>query len=130
AHASAARALPETRLAAIAETDPERLAQVADRYVCKGYTDYREMLQDPEVDAVVVALPHWLHREATEDSLNAGRHVLLEKPMAMNVAECDAMISAARASGKTLMVAHSQHFFPVNVEARRILRDGGIGTPV
>jgi predicted dehydrogenase len=94
---------------------------------CKGYLDYREMLQDPAVDAVVVAVPNWLHREVTVESLAAGKHVLVEKPMASTVAECDAMIAAAEAAGKTLMVGHSQHFFPVNIEARRIFRSGGIG---
>jgi predicted dehydrogenase len=130
AHASAALALPETRLTAIAEIDPERLSRATERFGCRGYADYREMLADPEVEAVVIGLPHWLHREAAVESLNAGRHVLLEKPMAMNVAECDAMIAAAKASGKTLMVAHSQHFFPVNQEAKRIIESGGIGSVV
>ena len=130
AHGAAAAAVPETRLVAIAEVDPERLAQVTQRFECKGYGDYHELLADPEIDAVIIALPHWLHREVTVDSLNAGKHVLLEKPMAMNVAECDAMIAAAKASGKSLMVAHSQHFFPVNIEARRIIADGDLGTLV
>src|SRR5256885_1095122 len=87
AHANAALALPETRLAGIADVDPARLAQATERYGCRGYGDYREMLADPGIDAVVVGLPHWLHREATVESLTAGKHVLLEKPMAMSVAE-------------------------------------------
>jgi predicted dehydrogenase len=130
AHALSAAALPETRLAGIAEIDPERLAKVTETYGCRGYADYRELLADPEVEAAVVGLPHWLHRDVTIDCLKAGRHVLLEKPMAMNVAECDAMIEAARASGKTLMVAHSQHFFPVNIAARELIRSGEIGSVV
>ncbi|HTE20759.1 MAG TPA: Gfo/Idh/MocA family oxidoreductase [Armatimonadota bacterium] len=130
AHASAAVALPETRLAAVAEVDAERLERATATYGCKGYADYREMLADPEVEAVVVGLPHWLHHEVTVTSLDAGRHVLLEKPMGMSVAECDAMVEAAERSGKTLMVAHSQHFFPVNLAAKRLLEEGGIGTPV
>lgn len=127
AHAGAAAALPETRVAAIADIDPERLKAATEKWGGRPYADYREMLQDREVDAVVVGLPHWLHREATIDSLNAGRHVLLEKPMAMTTAECDAMIAAAETSGKTLMVAHSQHYFPANIEMRRRLQAGEIG---
>ena len=130
AHASSAAALPETRLVAIAEIDGERLAAATAKYGCRGYADYQEMLQDPEIDAVVVGLPHFLHREVTINSLNAGRHVLLEKPMAMDSAECDAMIQAADASGKVLMVAHSQQFFPSNQELSRLLRDGAIGNLV
>ncbi len=130
AHASAATALPQTRLAAIAEVDPERLAQQTERWGCKGYADYREMLQDPEVQAVIICLPHFLHKDVTVDCLQAGRHVLLEKPMAMTTEECDAMIAARDAAGKVLMVAHTHHFFPVNLKARRIIQDGGIGNLV
>jgi predicted dehydrogenase len=130
AHAMAARALPETRLIALAETDPERLATGKERFECKGYLDYRELLADSDVDAVAIALPHWLHLESTVAALQAGKHVLIEKPMAMSVEECDRMIAASQESGKTLMVAHSQHFFPVNLVARQLLADGAIGTPV
>jgi len=127
AHATAVLALPETRLAAIAEVDEGRLGQAVQTYGCKGCADYREMLQDPGVEAVIIGLPHWLHREVTVDCLNAGKHVLLEKPMAMTVAECDEMLAAAKTAGKKLMVAHSQHFFPVNIAAREFIRQGGIG---
>src|SRR5205823_1190150 len=120
----------ETRLVAIADVDEERLGQAVAKYGGKGYADYRQMLADPEIQAVIVGLPHWLHRESTVESLNAGKHVLLEKPMAMTVAECDEMLAAQRASGKKLMVAHSQQFFQVNIAARQYLREGGIGTVV
>src|SRR5262249_36728304 len=56
-----------------------------------------------------------------------GKHVLIEKPMAMTVAECDAMIAAAERTGKTLMVAHSQHFFPVNEKVRALIAEGDVG---
>src|SRR5262249_54060837 len=115
---------------AIADVDAERLAKATERYGCPGYADYREMLQDPRVEAVVVGLPHFLHKEVTIAALNAGRHVLLEKPMAMDTAECEAMIQAARAAGKVRMVAHSQQFFPANQEMKRRLRDGAIGNLV
>jgi phthalate 4,5-cis-dihydrodiol dehydrogenase len=127
AHASSAQALKSTRLAAIAETDPERLAGCLERYGCAGFPEYEELLADPDVDAVVIALPHWLHCEATLRSLAAGKHVLLEKPMAMTTVECDAMLSAAREAGLRLMVAHSQQFFPVNLAARDAIRAGEIG---
>lgn len=130
AHASSVLALPEARLAGIADVDAARLAQATERYGCRGYDGYREMLADPQVDAVIIGLPHWLHRDATVDSLGAGKHVLLEKPMGMNVAECDAMVAAAERSGRTLMVAHSQHFFPVNLAARELIRNGEIGNLV
>lgn len=130
AHATAAQSLPETRLVSVSDVAPERVAAAQERYGCRGHLDYRDQLADAEVDAVVVGLPHWLHREVTIAALDAGKHVLLEKPMAMDVSECDAMIAAARSSGRTLMVGHSQHFFPVNLEAKRVLASGAVGSVV
>lgn len=130
AHATAALALPETRLAAIADVDESRVAAATQAYDCIGYLGYEALLDDPDVDAVVIGLPHFLHREVTERSLQAGKHVLLEKPMAMTVEECDAMLAAADAAGKSLMVAHSQHYFPQNLAARELIRNGDLGTLV
>ena len=130
AHATAALALPETELIAISDVDEARLSQATGKYGGKGYPDYHAMLAESRVDAVVIGLPHGLHRDVMFVCLWAGLLVLLVLSMAMNVAECDAMIAAAEASGKTLMVAHSQHFFPVNVAARQLIADGGIGNLV
>ena len=127
AHANGINALADTRLAGIAEPNEERRMAAAERHACSGCGDYRELLDDPQVDAVVIALPHQLHRDVTLDCLHAGKHVLLEKPMAMTVAECDEMIRARDEAGVRMMVGHSQHFFPVNMAARRIIQDGGIG---
>jgi phthalate 4,5-cis-dihydrodiol dehydrogenase len=127
AHARAAASLPQTRLAAVAEPDEERRAAFGARYGGTPFADTHEMLECPDVDAVVVALPHWLHAEVSCAALEAGKHVLLEKPMAMTVAECDAMIAAARRTGRKLMVGHSQHFFPVNQAAKALLDSGELG---
>lgn len=127
AHAAAAAALPETRLAAIAEVDDARRAVVTEKWGCPGYADYRELLQSPEVDAVVIALPHWLHREVAVACLEAGKHLLVEKPLAMTVEECDAILEAAQRTGRTLSVAHMHRYFPVNAEARRLIAGGEIG---
>ena len=67
---------------------------------------------DPEVDAVYVATPVRLHAEQTIAAAEAGKHVLCEKPMAMNVAECDRMIAACRAHGVRLGIAYYRHFYP------------------
>ncbi len=130
AHAVAARALRATHLAAVAEVDPERRVKAEQEYECRGYANYDALLQDPAVQAVVIGLPHFLHLPAAVASLRAGKHVLIEKPMAMTVDECDAILSAARTTGATLMIGHSQHFFPANQAAQKLLADGGIGRPV
>ena len=123
-------ALAGVRLTGCADVDPARLARFTERYPCPGFTSYEELIARPDVDAVVVALPHFLHCDATIAALQAGKHVLLEKPMAMTVAECDAMIAAADRTGKQLMVGHSQHFFPVNQAARALIAGGAIGRVV
>src|SRR4051812_888336 len=94
AHARAASALGETRLAAIAEVDAARGEGAATLYDCPIYPDAAALLDDPGVDAVVVALPHWLHCDVRVAALCPEKHVLVEKPMAMTVAECDEMITA------------------------------------
>ncbi|MCC2672686.1 MAG: gfo/Idh/MocA family oxidoreductase [Armatimonadetes bacterium] len=130
AHATAALALPGTRLVAVADVDETRAAAASQQYGCKGLVGYEALLEEAGVDAVVVALPHFLHEDVTVAALAAGKHVLLEKPMAMTVPECDAMVATAEAAGKTLMVAHSQHFFPHNLVARDVIRNGDLGNLV
>lgn len=130
AHATAAAALPETRLSGVAEVDEERLRVSMERYGCPGWADYHDLLRDPNTDAVMIGLPHWLHLEATMAALEAGKHVLIEKPMAMSVAECDQILSASHATGKTVMVAHIHQFFPENIAARDMVTRGEIGNVV
>ena len=130
AHARTARALPSTRLAAICDIDEERVQEAVGRFGGTPYTDYQDLLQDPAVDAVSVCLPHWLHADTTVAAAEAGKHILVEKPMAMTVPECDRMIAAADANGVTLAIAHTHHFFPVNLEVKRIVAAGEIGDVV
>jgi predicted dehydrogenase len=130
AHAATAQALAGTRLAGIAEVDAERRARIGERFGCPTFADAAGLLADPGVDAVVIALPHWLHCEVALQALAAGRHVLLEKPMAMTVAECDRIIVAGRAAQRVVMVGHHHHYVPVNREAQRLIRAGEIGNLV
>ena len=130
AHATCANALPGLRLAAIADLDEERVNAAIERYGGAAYSDYHGLLADPAVDAVVIGLPHWLHAETAVAAAEAGKHVLIEKPMAMTVTECDAIIAAAEKAGVTLMVAHTHHFFPVNREVKRLLQSGELGEVV
>lgn len=130
AHARAAQALPETILAGIAEIDPARREQLTTQYDCPIFPDADSLLAAQGVDAVVIALPHWVHCDAALASFAAGKHVLLEKPMAMTVAECDRMIAAAQAAGRAMMIGHHHHFVPVNVETRRRIQAGEIGRVV
>jgi predicted dehydrogenase len=93
------------------------------------YTDWRDLLDDEDVDAVSVLLPHHLHREVAVAAAEAGKHVLTEKPMATSLAEADDMIAAAEAAGVVLMVGQILRFRPANIRARELIRDGAIGEP-
>ncbi|MDX2033216.1 MAG: Gfo/Idh/MocA family oxidoreductase [Blastocatellia bacterium] len=96
----------------------------------RWYADWRELLADDEIDAVYVATPVSLHAEQTIAAAEAGKHVLCEKPMAMDVDECDRMIAACRANGVALSIAYYRRFYPVLHRVRELLASGEIGRPV
>jgi len=94
------------------------------------HATYEALAADPDVDVVYVASPHSRHAADAILFLDAGKHVLCEKPMAMNEREVVAMIDAARRNGRFLMEAILTRFTPAHVEVRRLLADGAIGTPL
>jgi UDP-N-acetylglucosamine 3-dehydrogenase len=112
AHADATRELREqVELVAIAELRAERIKEVAEAYgVKKVYSDYLELLKDPEIAAVIICLPNHLHHPVCLEAARAGKHILVEKPMCMNLAEADEMISEANKHEITLMVGQSRRF--------------------
>lgn len=96
----------------------------------RWYSDWRELPSDPDVDAVYVATPVHLHAEQTIAAAEAGKHVLCEKPMALNVAECDRMIAACRANNVKLGVAYYRHFYPAVRRVKELVNSGELGVPV
>lgn len=112
---------------AVADTAPGKAQRLADAYGLRAYVDYREMIERERPDAAIVMLPHFLHKEAAVFCAKRGCHLLLEKPMAIGTAECDAIIAAVRASGVKLLVGHIQHYFQENIAASRIIRRGDLG---
>jgi predicted dehydrogenase len=96
----------------------------------RGHASWRDLVADPEVDAVYVATPVALHAAQTIAAAEAGKHVLCEKPMAMGVGECDRMMAACRANRVRLGIAYYRRFYPVVARIRDILAAGEIGTPV
>jgi 1,5-anhydro-D-fructose reductase (1,5-anhydro-D-mannitol-forming) len=93
-------------------------------------TSLEEALQDPEVDAVYVASPVALHAAQSIACLRAGKHVLCEKPVAMNYAEAKSIVEAARESGRLFGVAYYRRLFPKVIRAKQLLEEGAIGRPV
>ena len=129
-HAEAIAALDDVRLVAAMRTDPAALAEFTARYGGRGYTTAAGLLADPEVAAVVIATPHHLHTAAVEAAAQAGKHILLEKPMAPTLEECDRILAAAAAGGVTLMLGHTSQFAPAYRLAKQMLDAGELGAIV
>ena len=97
--------------------------------VDKVYTGYQELLADPEIDLVELLVPHHLHAEMTVAACRAGKHVSVQKPMALSVAEADRMIAAAQTAGVVLRVYENFVFYPPHVRAKQMIEAGEIGEP-
>jgi predicted dehydrogenase len=124
-HARAALEHPGAELVAAANWREPSLRRLAERYgIARITTDWRTLAADPSVDAVVIGTPNALHAAQAVAFLEAGKHVLVEKPMAPTVAEAEAMVAAARGAGAFLMVAHCWRFHP-DVRALRARVEAG-----
>ncbi len=107
-----------------------RAQELAEKYGGKVYESVDELLSDPDIDAVSVCVANVAHAEVTIKALNAGKHVLCEKPMATTIEDCEAMVKAAEANGKYLMIDQNQRFAKAHAEARRLVSEGMIGKVV
>lgn len=125
---AALRDEPRSRLRAAVSTDPERARDVCRAHgVERIYTMLDEALADPAVDAVYVATPVFLHCPQTLAAIAAGRHVLCEKPTALNSAQVESMVAAARARGVRLGVAFYRRMYPKVRRAQQLIAEGAIG---
>ncbi len=129
-HAAAIKALSNAELVAANRTNPTALNEFVRKYGGLGYTDYQELLADPQVDAVVITTPHHLHTQIVLDAAKAGKHILLEKPIAPNLAECDQILQEVNIHQVTFMAGHTNHFVPIYQTAKKMLESGEFGEPV
>lgn len=128
AHIPALQGNPQVELVAAGNLRPESLKRLADRFqIPKIYTDFEQMAADPEIDAVINALPNYLHAPVSIQMLEAGKHVLCEKPMAMSVAEGEQMIAAAHRANRKLMIGHMWRFDREILWLRRLVAGGTLG---
>ena len=125
-HLAALRSSPTVELVGLCDLDAELLERSA-RSGEWTSTDYTRVLEQETFDAVDICLPHHLHRPLAIQALTSGRHVLLEKPMALNVAECDQIISVAEQNEVVVGVSHNQLFYEPHVQIRQMLDDGLLG---
>ncbi len=115
---------------AVASRDIERARAFASTFgIPRAYGHYEALLDDPDIDAVYIPLPNHLHRPWTLRALAAGKHVLCEKPLALNVAEAEEMAAAARSEARILMEAVMYRFHPRIEKAHALVKSGVIGIP-
>lgn len=130
-HALAYSDNPTGELYAVADSTPGRAESRARQWGAKrAYVNYQDMLADKNVDAVEVLLPHYLHLPATVAALESGKHVSLQKPMALSIAEANQMIAAAKKANRIFRVLENFHHYEPHLRAKAIIESGEIGDPV
>ena len=117
----------EARLMGFFDLNMERAKTLAEKYGGKAYDSYEALLADPEIQAISICSANNSHAEIAIAALKANKHVLCEKPMAITLEDCEAMVKAAENSGKVLMIDQNQRLAKAHVEARKMIRDGLIG---
>jgi predicted dehydrogenase len=129
-HAAGYRDNPRVRLHAICDLDERLVAARQEEWkVEKAFTDYRELLADPAVEAVEVITPHKAHERITIDALDAKKHVALQKPMTTSLESADRIVAHAERSGLVFKVTDNYVSYPPIVLARKLIDDGAIGDP-
>jgi len=118
---------PNVEIVAVCDIVEERVNETAAKYDAKPYTSYEKLLETEQVDAVSVCLPNYLHAPVSIAALNAGNHVLCEKPMATSSEEAEQMIEAAEKNNKKLMIGHNQRFVSSHQKAKELIVAGELG---
>lgn len=126
-HLPEGHANPNSSIVAVFDPNESRLHEVAEKYGAQAFSDYRKMLKEADLDAVVVCGPNKYHAKQTIDALKSGRHVLCEKPMATTRADAKKMIAAAKSAKKYLMIGHNQRLVPLHIKAKELLHTGKLG---
>ncbi|HUV07374.1 MAG TPA: Gfo/Idh/MocA family oxidoreductase [Spirochaetia bacterium] len=129
-HARIYHELPISELYGVADIKPELAQSIGDKYKCKTFTDYRQMLASKDVQAVSIATPDHLHRQPVIDALEAGKHVLVEKPLAITIEDAGAMREAQKKSGRYLMVNYNNRWAFPYTKIKNLVDAGEIGSPL
>ena len=118
---------PDVCLYGLFDINKERAQELAQKYNCKAYGSYEELLADPEIDAVSVCVANNAHAQISIAAMKAGKHVLCEKPMAVTLEECEAMVKTAKETGRYLMIGQNQRLAKAHVKAKQLIAEGAIG---
>ncbi len=126
-HAAPLSQIPDYCLVALCDRSEARRKEAAKTFGAVPYAEAQDLISDAEVDLVVVAAPSNLHAELAIAALDAGKHVIVEKPMALTLAEADAMVAAAERSGRVLTVFHNRHWDPDYLLVKEMVRHRTLG---
>ena len=129
-HADSLRSCAHARIIGAASPNKDHVRAFAEKFsIPRHFTDYRDLLDLPELDMVVVGAPNHLHCQIAVDAAAAGKHVVMEKPLCLNLAEADRMIGSCRDAGVKLMYAEELCFAPKYVRLKQLLDSGALGKP-
>ena len=128
-HAGALKAAPEAEFAAIYSRNPEKAQQYAKKYGVSGFSDIQEMISAAKIEAVIVCTPHPAHRDAALAAIGAGAHVLIEKPLASTLQDCDDILNAAKKASLHVGTVCQRRFYAPVQRLRRAIDAGKIGKP-
>ena len=129
-HVPGVRIDPRAELVAACDTDAALVERrKADWGIDRVSTDYRDIVNDPDVDAIVIATPNFTHQEISEAAAKAGKHIMCEKPLALDAGEVRSMYEAARDNGVVHMTAFTYRFAPSMIYLRHLLKSGALGEP-
>ena len=126
-HAFPLHIMENTEVTAVCDIKPQALKNAVDLFHCQGYTDYRELLKQSDIDAVHILTPHNLHAPMTIDAANSGRHVLTEKPMSIELKDARAMVEAAQKNTVTLGVISQNRYNAPAVAVKKAIESGNLG---
>jgi UDP-N-acetyl-2-amino-2-deoxyglucuronate dehydrogenase len=129
-HAQALQNIPETKLVAVQSRSLEKATAFGAPFQATPYTDIAKMIRQEQVDIVLICTPHPAHKEAALIAFEAGAHVLVEKPLAISLADCDAMIAKAEVTGKELGMISQRRFIPACMRIKQAIDAGKLGTPM
>src|ERR1035438_5165341 len=128
-HAAALKTLPESELVAVCARSPEKAVSFAAKYGVAAFTSVDEMISRAKVQAICICTPHPEHAAPTIAAAKAGVHVLVEKPLAASLADCDAMLEAAKASNTTISTVCQRRFYPPCHRIHEAIQNGPLGKP-
>jgi len=130
-HGECLKEIDDAEVIAVSSRNEQVLESFQERFrIPKGYTDYRSMLEDPDIDVVDICLPNYMHTEVAVEAMKAGKHVICEKPFAVTIEDGKRVVETQKTTGRMFFYAEDWIFAPALVRAKEIIAEGGIGEPL